>query len=201
MIVSLLVTLCFSFSVVSSHLSEKYPVVMWSDHAFTGIKESASAFQMTNILDKISSLVEASKTVNVVVIVKEGMSSKELVVSAKKFDFLKKQIQSKSELYSNLREPFDTVAFAEAFNGTTTYTLQSMEELNTLAETIQEQLNSSTIQPKVVEVIVKQAIPTESIDQIAEKLQTIATAENEKTIMILSGKDGNQQEERLFSFQ
>jgi hypothetical protein len=92
--------------------------------------------EMTNVLDLIQNSVEGSKAVNVVAIVKEGLSSRELVHHAKNYDFLKKQIQTNAQMYSNLAEPFDTYAFAESFNGTSTYTLQTLEELSTLSETI-----------------------------------------------------------------
>jgi hypothetical protein len=112
MAVSLLVALSFSLAFVNCEVDDKYPVIMWSQHAFTDIKESASAMQMTTVIDKLASVVEASQAVNVVAIVQEGLTSRELVMHAKNFDFLKQQIQTHSEMYSNLREPFDSGAFA-----------------------------------------------------------------------------------------
>lgn len=85
---------------------------MWSEHAFTRPLESASAMDMTNALDDIKAQVEGSKAVNVITVVKEGLTSRELILNAKKYDYLKTQMQTNSRMYSNLREQFDTVAFA-----------------------------------------------------------------------------------------
>lgn len=125
---------------------------------------------MSNVLDKLSSVVEASQAVNVIAIVQEGLTSNELMKHARNFDFIKQQILTNSEMYSNLREPFDTVAFASSFNGSSTYTLQNMEELTTLTEAVQDKLKLSHAQPKVIEVIVKQTVHTQNLDKIAEQL-------------------------------
>jgi hypothetical protein len=74
-----------------------------------------------------------------------------------------------------------------------------MEELNTLVEAVQEKLNSSTAQPKVIEVVVKQTVNTNNLDKIAEKLSTVAKAENANTLMIISGKEGSIRDGRLLS--
>ena len=99
-----------------------------------------------------------------------------------------------------MRESFDTVALEELFNGTSTYTLQTLEELNTLEETIQESLKSSESSQRVIAVIVKESVNTNDLDQIIEKLFGVAKANNDNTMMILSGKEGAHQDERLLSF-
>jgi hypothetical protein len=56
---------------------------MWSEQAFTGNSESPAAMHMPKVLEVLKTKVEASKAVNVVAIIKEGLNSRELVRSVK----------------------------------------------------------------------------------------------------------------------
>jgi hypothetical protein len=135
-----------------------------------------------------------------VAIVKEGLTSRDLVKHAKNLNYLKTQISEHAEMYSNLQEQFNTEAFEGLYNGTTTYTLQTLEELTALREALTEQLNQSSVNPTVIEVIVKEAISTYDLDQIIEQIYGVAKADSTNTLMILSGKQGAQHEERILSF-
>ena len=79
MVVSLFLALSLSVAFVSCEADAQYPILMWSEHAFENSKESISALQMTNVVDLLKDKVEASKAVNVVAIVKEGLTSRDLI--------------------------------------------------------------------------------------------------------------------------
>ena len=102
MVVSLCLVLCLSFASVQCYGEAKYPMLMWSEHAFEHAQESINALTMVSALDLVKSKVEASKAVNVVAIVREGLTSRELVNHAKSLKFVKTSVEKSAELYSNL---------------------------------------------------------------------------------------------------
>ena len=76
-----------------------------------------------DVLDAVSNAIEAGKPKNVLILIKDGFSSKELVINAKKFDNLKKLIVSHASLYTNLRQPFDISSIQTEFPQTKLYTV------------------------------------------------------------------------------
>lgn len=170
MAVSLLVLLSAALVSANAGSHSKYPLIMWGQHAFDRIKEIPTSMQVSDAMEIIKERVEGSSTVNVVAVVKEGLTSQELVHIGKKCTFLRSQVQGHSELYSNLQDQFNSSAFEQLFNGTSTYTLQTIEELSALEETLAEQFKESTANPTVIEVIVKQGVSIESFDKIIEQL-------------------------------
>lgn len=62
---------------------------MFGDNTVFNMRESSSSIEMANVLENIQTKVEALKTVNVVAIVKEGLTSKELAKHANNLKFLK----------------------------------------------------------------------------------------------------------------
>lgn len=58
-----------------------------------------------------------------IVVVKEGLSSRELISHARQLDYLKERIVNKAETLTNLREPFDHKNFLNKFENSATYTL------------------------------------------------------------------------------
>jgi len=58
-----------------------------------------------------------------IVVSKEGLSSKELVSHAKELQYLKSKIISTAMTHTNVRESFDQVLFGKSFENTLTYTL------------------------------------------------------------------------------
>jgi hypothetical protein len=73
--------------------------------------------------------------------------------------------------------------------------------LATLEEVVSKNLETSTVSQRIIEVIVKEGVQTVELDQIIEKLYSIAKGNNKNTLMILTGSEGSQQGERILSFQ
>jgi hypothetical protein len=67
----------------------KYPLIMWSEKAFPETRESPAAMEMPDVMETIKKTVQSSNPKNIIVVVKDGLSSKEFVMNAKKFTYLK----------------------------------------------------------------------------------------------------------------
>lgn len=67
---------------------------------------------MDGVNDIVKSTVEGSNIEQVITIVKEGMTSKELFLNARKFQYLKQLVNKNAMMYSNLKEPFDSDKFS-----------------------------------------------------------------------------------------
>ena len=107
---------------------------MWGGNAFDNLQESHSPQHMSHVVDTLRTVAEASNAANVVVIVKEALTSRHFVHNARSYDFIKDQVKSNAQLYTNLQEPFNTTAFSALFQNVQVYTLQSVEELSTLVD-------------------------------------------------------------------
>ena len=70
-------TLCISS--IRGQAASRYPFVMWSEKAFPEAKESATQIEKQTLINQLKSAVETSKPSNVIVALKEGLNSKELI--------------------------------------------------------------------------------------------------------------------------
>ena len=67
----------------------KYPMIMYSDVAFEKTTENSGAVHTPDVIRKLKEAMSAGKASNLLLIVKDGFSSHELVKNVKKFDNLK----------------------------------------------------------------------------------------------------------------
>ena len=67
---------------------------------------------MDGVNDIVNGTVEGSNIDQVITIVKEGMSSKELSLNARNFPYLKQLVNKNAMMYTNLKEPFDSDKFS-----------------------------------------------------------------------------------------
>jgi hypothetical protein len=67
-----------------------------------------------------------------IVVCKEGLTSKELVSHAKELDYLKSKIVNTALTFTNVREPFSAQLFEKTFEDATVYSLQAASELDAL---------------------------------------------------------------------
>jgi hypothetical protein len=81
----------------------------------------------------MKAISEATHMAQVVVVVKEGMTSRDLISSARSFDFLKAKILSNSHTYLNVEGGFSDSEFGRLMGQpTATYTVESTDELAVL---------------------------------------------------------------------
>ena len=94
---SLLVASALCISTLSAtHV--RFPLAMWSEKAFDRVREYHEPQTAQLALDSLKSAAEASNATNVVVIVKEGLTSKHLAHNAKHLEFIKNQFSSHAAL-------------------------------------------------------------------------------------------------------
>ena len=79
--------------------------------------------KVVHAFESFPSAAEASNAANVVVIVKEGLTSRHLARNARTFDFIKSQLRAHAELYTNLEESFNITTFNAAYDNVLSYTL------------------------------------------------------------------------------
>jgi len=79
--------------------------------------------EMNDVMTAINKVNESSNPKNIIVLVKDGLSSKEFVLNAKKFTYLRSLVVDHSEMYTNLREPFNVEAFQTVYTSSKTYPL------------------------------------------------------------------------------
>lgn len=128
---SLLVASALCISTLSaSHV--RFPLAMWSEKAFDEVRESHEPQHIELVLDSLTSAADASNASNVVVIVKEGLSSRHLAKNARNYNFIKSQLINHARLYTNLEESLNATTFKAAYDNVLSYTLSSTDELESL---------------------------------------------------------------------
>jgi hypothetical protein len=94
---------------------------MWSEKAFPETRESPAAMEMPDVMESIKKVVQSSNPKNIIVVVKDGLSSKEFVMNAKKFTYLKSLVIDHAQMYTNLREQFNVESFEAEYTTSKTY--------------------------------------------------------------------------------
>ena len=89
----------------------RYPLIMWATEDVTHSREFQHAINMTEAVRLIKNFTELSNSTNVVAIVVEGMTSRDLVISAKEYPYLRRVVRN-AQMYTNLKESFDFNAFS-----------------------------------------------------------------------------------------
>jgi len=90
---------------------------------------------MADAMKEIGTVVEKSKPENVVLIVQQGLSSRQLVHHARNFNYIRSLVQDHASMYTSLLESFSIDTFGESYGLTSTLTLNSLEEINSLVNT------------------------------------------------------------------
>jgi hypothetical protein len=109
---------------------------------------------------------EATNMAHVVVVLKEGLTSRDLVSHARDFDYLKNKIIGYSHTYTNVEGGFSISEFERLIGKPTEYSLQSVDELFVLTNQLARDLSTQFGKTKLVLVTIKESVPTSSLDQI-----------------------------------
>ena len=123
---------------------------------------------MQHVVETLRTVAEASNAANVVVVVKEALTSKQFVHNARSYNFIKDQVKSNAQLYTNLQEPFNTTAFSTLFQDVQVYTLQSVDELSALVAQLTADLTVSVQAQNVILVVIKESVDNSNLDTIVE---------------------------------
>jgi hypothetical protein len=141
---------------------------MWGGNAFDNLQESNAPQHMSQVVETLRTTAEASNAANVVVFVKEALTSKHFAHNARSFSFIREQVKSNAQLYTNLQEPFNTTAFSALFQNVQVYTIQSVDELSALVAQLTADLTASTQAQNVVLVVIKESVDNSNLDTIVE---------------------------------
>lgn len=108
---SALLLVAFFLGAVISVSDEKYPFVMWSEKAFDRPREFQGLVGSTQVIDQLKASAEATQMQNLIVVLKEGLTSKDLVSNARNFEYLKPKILEHSHAYTNVENGFSISEF------------------------------------------------------------------------------------------
>ena len=78
-------------------------MIMWSKKAFAQTKESPAALETEDVISQITQADKSSNTHNLIVVVKDGLSTREFYNNAKSFDYLRTKVVENGNLFTNLR--------------------------------------------------------------------------------------------------
>jgi hypothetical protein len=141
---------------------------MWSEKAFPQTRESPAAMEMPDVMENINKAIQSSAPQNVLVLVKDGLSSKEFVMNARKFTYLRSLVIDHAQMFTNLREQFNVEAFESEYTTSKTYPIQSVEEVDLLTSTFANQLNTN--ETNYIVIPIHKTVATKDLDTIIEKL-------------------------------
>lgn len=119
---------------------------------------------MADAMKEIGTVVEKSKPENVVLIVQQGLSSRQLVHHARNFNYIRSLVQDHASMYTSLLEPFSIETFGESYGLTNTLTLNSLEEINSLVNTEWNSLKGAASSPKYLAILIKESVGIENLD-------------------------------------
>lgn len=136
---SLLIVATLALSAVSAQSAmasgSNYPFIMWNDQAFDKAQEHSELVGPANVLDSLKATVEAKKMEQVLVVVKEGLHTRELIQNVASLKMIKDRILAKSHTYINVEQGFSNSEFERVFGRESNqYTLQTIDELSVLLE-------------------------------------------------------------------
>ena len=196
-------TLLFVACLFAASLAQttKYPMIIYSREAFSKTEESSGAMHTHDVMDKLQEAMTAAKAGNLLLIVKDGFSSKELVMNAKKFENLKQMIQFHSSIYTNLRQPFDFEAVKSTFPETRHYRVGTLNEAIVLTKKVFDDLEAAGKEQNVIIVEVKEIVSMEDFDHVIMTLQEGVISHNHETVIVVSGREGVASNERMMNLQ
>lgn len=86
-----------------------------------------------NVLDSLRATVEAKQIEQVLVVVKEGLNTRELIQNVGHLDHIKEKILAKSHTYINVEQGYSASEFERLFGREPNqYTLSTIDELSVL---------------------------------------------------------------------
>jgi hypothetical protein len=100
---------------------------------------------MTDAIGIIKNFTALANATNIVAIVVEGLTSRDLVINAKEYPYLRKAVK-KAQMYTNLKEPFDYNQFDTIYGANTQlYDLTSLDDLETEVKQIYKVLKNTSV--------------------------------------------------------
>ena len=168
-----------------------YPAVFWSELGTQEFQEIQTESTQSEVISKVKELSQNSHASRIIIIRKEGLTTRELFRNARYLDFDRALIMNHSIAFTNVStDGFDQVADLELEStlgyNITQYVIDEENEIPVLAEAL-----ASKHQEKVSIIEVKESVPTALINTISKEVQlaikAIATNETVSYVMGIVG--------------
>ena len=165
-------TLCFA-SMLSYSVSASYPFVLYSNSASNDKpEENTSPVKFADVLGKYKEFV-GEKNTNVLVFVKEGLTSQDFAKYASQYPFLHEKIANgHSFTFSNVNGGFDLSNYESHIGAHQKYTLNDLADLEPVTESIIADLKSTNALFKVSIVNIGVGVSSEKLDSIVQKIES-----------------------------
>lgn len=124
---------------------------------------------------------------NVVVVVKEGLTSQQLAMNAANYPYLAGHLKLNSFTYSNVEGGFDTPAYESSIHAHQKYSLDSLADLPQLTQKMSADLQSTNALFKISLVVVSSSIPNSQVDQVVKSIDEAAQAVDQKAVYVVAG--------------
>ena len=171
--------------------AEQYPFVLYAaPHSNSHPEEIREPVKFDAVLAKYKQFV--GDATNVVVIVKEGLTSKVLASNAHQFAYLGSKLAQNSFTYTDVEGGFDTSAYEGSIHAHETYTLDKLADLDSVTDKIKGDLRSTNALFKITLLTVTQNVPISALDNIVEKIEKQAEAVDTKAVFVLAGKPSSE---------
>ena len=152
-----------TLTATQAYAAEQYPFVLYSGvHTNTHPQEVREPVKFDAVLAKYKQFV--GDATNVVVIVKEGLTSQALATNANQFSYLGSKLAQNSFTYTDVEGGFDTSAYEGAIHAHSTYTLESLADLDSVSDKIVGDLRSTNALFKITLLTITQDVPISALD-------------------------------------
>lgn len=143
--------------------AEQYPFVLYSaPKANSHPEEVREPIKFDAVLAKYKQFV--GDATNVVVIVKEGLTSQVLAANAHQFGYLGSKLAQNSFTYTDVEGGFDTSAYEGSIHAHETYTLDTLADLDSVTNKIKSDLVSTNALFKITFLTVTHNVPISALD-------------------------------------
>ena len=182
--ISLAVTLLLG-ACVQAAPSSSYPFMLYTTVADGIPQETTHSVTFHEALNKYKEFV--GDATNVVVVVKEGLTSQELAVNAAGYPFLGSRLRTNSFTYSNVQGGFDSESYENTIHAHQKYTLESLADLPQLTQKVSADLQSTNAVYKISLVLVSASIPNSQIDKVVQAIDEASQAVDQKSVYVVAG--------------
>lgn len=165
--------------------STAYPFMLYSGSANGSPQENTHTVTFHEALGKYKEFV--GDATNVVVVVKEGLTSQQLALNAANYPYLGSRLMLNSFTFSNVEGGFDTSAYESAIHAHQKYSLEDLADLPQLSEKIGADLQSTNALFKISLVVVSSTIPNSQVDEIVKSIDEVAQSVDQKAVYVVAG--------------
>jgi hypothetical protein len=165
--------------------SDSYPFMLYNGLGNGVPQEATHSVTFHEALNKYKEFV--GDATNVVVVVKEGLTSEELAFNAAKYPFLGSLLKLNSFTFTNVQGGFDPHSYESSVHAHQKYTLESLADLPELTQKVSADLKSTNALFKISLVLVSASVPNAQVDKVVKAIDEVAQAVDQKAVYVVAG--------------